>query len=133
MSQSISRLDSGIANKAGNILLWVVQVGAAFMFLMAGSAKLTGDPKMVGLFSMIGIGQWFRYLTGGLEVVGAILLLIPALSGFGASLLVPVMIGAVATHLFIIGGDPTMAVVLLVAVSVVAWMRRKRSLSLLGF
>jgi uncharacterized membrane protein len=32
---------------------------------------------MVGLFDAIGIGQWFRYLTGGLEVLGAVALLVP--------------------------------------------------------
>lgn len=34
---------------------------------------------MVELFNEIGLGQWFRYLTGGLEVVGAVALLIPRL------------------------------------------------------
>ena len=31
---------------------------------------------MVEMFDKIGLGQWFRYLTGGLEVTGAILLLV---------------------------------------------------------
>ena len=38
------------------------------MFLMAGFKKFSGDEQMVGLFSAIGIGQWFRYLTGTIEV-----------------------------------------------------------------
>src|SRR5690349_854155 len=46
------------------IALWVVQLGLALMFFMAGGKKLAGDPMMVGLFDTIGIGQWFRYLTG---------------------------------------------------------------------
>jgi putative oxidoreductase len=96
-------------SKATNIALWVVQVGTAAMFFMAGGNKLTGNPQMVGLFEAIGIGQWFRYLTGGLEIIGAVLLLIPALSGLGGLLLTAVMLGAVATHLLIIGGNPTMA------------------------
>lgn len=33
-------------------------------------SKLAGAPAMVGLFDTIGIGQWFRYLTGSLEVSG---------------------------------------------------------------
>jgi hypothetical protein len=47
------------------------------MFLMVGFFKLSGDPRLVGLFDAIGFGQWFRYVTGSLEVLGALLLLIP--------------------------------------------------------
>jgi putative oxidoreductase len=119
-------------SKATNIVLWVVQLGTAAMFFMAGGNKLTGNPQMVGLFQAIGFGQWFRYLTGGLEIIGAVLLLIPVLSGFGGLLLTGVMLGAVATHLFIIGGNPTMAITLLIASAIVAWGRRGRTLSFLG-
>lgn len=118
--------------KAMNIVLWVLQIGAAAMFLMAGFSKLSGAPQMIGLFNAIGLGQWFRYLTGAMEVIGALMLLIPRLSGAGALLLVFVMIGAVITHLFVIGGSPFMAIVLLVVSIIIAWGRRDRTLSLLG-
>jgi len=118
--------------KAMNIVLWVLQIGAAAMFLMAGFSKLSGAPQMVDMFSVIGLGQWFRYLTGSMEVIGALMLLIPRLSGVGALLLVCVMIGAVITHLFVIGGSPVMAIVLLVVSAIIAWGRRDRTLRLLG-
>ena len=102
------------------------------MFLMVGFSKLSGDPQMVGLFDAIGLGQWFRYLTGSLEVLGAILLLIPRLSGLGALLLVGVMLGAVATHLFIVGGSPLMAIILLIVTGFIAWGRRQRTMNLLA-
>jgi uncharacterized membrane protein len=86
---------------------------------------------MVGLFAAIGLGQWFRYLTGILEVAGAILLLIPRTSGLGALMLVGVMIGAVVTHLFVIGGNPLMAIILLAITSLVAWERRQPTMNLL--
>jgi uncharacterized membrane protein YphA (DoxX/SURF4 family) len=113
-----------------NVGLWILQIGAAGMFLMAGFSKLSGNPLMVGMFDAIGLGQWFRYLTGALEVAGAVLLLIPRLSGLGALLLVGVMLGAVATHLFIIGGSPLMAIILLVVTGVVAWGRRRSTLAI---
>ena len=109
MSQTIiesTRLVSGSTGKIMNVGLWILQIGAAGMFLMVGFFKLSGDPRMVGLFDAIGLGQWFRYVTGSLEVLGAILLLIPRLSGLGALLLVGVMLGAVPTHLFVVGGSP---------------------------
>jgi len=133
MSQAIAEsawLSSGSTSKVINIVMWVLQIAAAGMFLMVGFFKLSGNPQMVGLFEAIGLGQWFRYLTGSLEVGGAILLLIPRLSGLGALLLFWVMIGAVITHLFIVGGSPLMAIILLVVTGVVAWGRRQRTLSL---
>src|SRR6266581_8663974 len=90
---------SGSTGKIANVVLWVLQVAAAGMFLMVGFLKLSGNAQLVGLFEAIGIGQWFRYLTGTLEVLGAFLLLIPRTSGLGALMLVGVMIGAVVTHL----------------------------------
>ena len=113
-----------------NIVLWLLQIAAAGMFLMAGLSKLSGNEQMVGLFAAIGLGQWFRYLTGTLEVAGAILLVIPRTSGLGALLLVGVMIGAVTTHLFVIGGNPLMAIILLGVPSLVAWERRQQTMNL---
>ncbi len=60
--------------RARNVALWVLQVGAAAMLGMAGFSKLAGAPEMVASFEAIGAGQWFRYLTGALEVGGALLL-----------------------------------------------------------
>lgn len=106
------------------IALWVVQIAAAGMFFMAGGSKLAGIPAQVQLFDAIGIGQWFRYLTGAIEVGSAILLLVPSLAVFGALALVPTMIGALFTHLFIVGGNPAPAIVLLAAAVVIIWARR---------
>lgn len=117
---------------AATIGLWILQVAAAAMIGMAGFGKLTGSPDMIGLFDAIGIGQWFRYVTGTLEVLGAVLLLVPALAGAGALLLAGVMAGAVATHLFVIGGSPVVALVLLAVVAFIAYARRERTLRLLG-
>ena len=45
---------------------------AAAMFLAAGVPKLLGAPVMVQMFNAIGIGQWFRYLTGSIEVLAGL-------------------------------------------------------------
>ena len=66
--------------------LWLTQIALAAMFVFAGGLKLTGAPDMVGLFDAIGIGQWFRYVTGSIEVVSAVALLVPAWAAFGALL-----------------------------------------------
>ena len=133
MSQTIiagTRFGSGSTGAFMNVGLWILQIGAAGMFLMVGFFKLSGDPQMVGLFDAIGLGQWFRYMTGSLEVLGAVLLLIPRLSGLGALLLVGVMLGAVPTHLFVVGGNPLPAMILLIVTGVVAWGRRERTMNI---
>jgi putative oxidoreductase len=135
MSQTIiagTRFGSGSTGKIINVGLWILQIGAAGMFLMVGFFKLSGDPRMVALFDAIGLGQWFRYVTGSLEVLGALLLLIPRLSGLGALLLMGVMLGAVPTHLFVVGGSPLQAIILLIVTGVVAWGRRKRTMNILA-
>jgi putative oxidoreductase len=109
--------------KGLNIVLWILQILAASAFLLAGGSKLAGAAPMVEMFDKIGLGQWFRYLTGGLEVTGAILLLIPATVTLGGALLAVTMVGAIATHLFILGGNPVPAVVLLVMAATVTWYR----------
>lgn len=111
--------------KGANIALWVVQILLALAFLGAASAKLLGTPDMVGLYEAIGIGQWFRYVTGLLELTGAILIVIPRTKVFGAALLSMIMVGAVLTHLLILHNAPTAPAVLLLLAGIVAWGRRE--------
>jgi uncharacterized membrane protein YphA (DoxX/SURF4 family) len=114
------------SRRAIEIAFWALQILTAFMFLRAGTAKLMSAPMMVQVFTAVGIGQWFRYFTGIIEVVGALALLIPAASGYAAAALAVVMTGAVATHLFILGAPPLLPLSLLAATLLVAWARLGR-------
>ena len=64
-------------------------------FLAAGYFKLTGNEMMVGTFDAIGWGQWFRYVTGAIEVGGAVLLWVPGLQAIAAAVLGATMVGAI--------------------------------------
>jgi putative oxidoreductase len=132
MSSMTIDSESKPSSKGLNIALWALQVLVALGMLGAGSAKLAGAEEMVKNFDTIGLGQWFRYVTGGLEVLGAVLLLVPKLSGVGALLLGTVMVGAVGAHLTKLGGSPVPALVFLVLLAVIAWGRRAKTLALLG-
>jgi putative oxidoreductase len=84
-----------------NLALWVLQVLLAVAFLYSGASKFVPhEIYWIELFAKIGIGQWFRYFIGGLEIICAILLLIPRTSAIAAALLACIMAGAVLTHLF---------------------------------
>ncbi|XZE56356.1 DoxX family protein [Planctomycetaceae bacterium SH139] len=107
-----------------NIALWVLQVLLAAMFLMAGISKLMGQEMMVQNFETIGLGQWFRYVTGAVEVAAAILLVVPNFSWLGAGLLVCTMIGATLAHLSALGGSAVPAIVLGVLAAIILFGRR---------
>jgi putative oxidoreductase len=108
------------------LTLWILQASLAVLFLYLGASKMSShDLFWVNLFAKIGIGQWFRYFTGGLEVVCAVLLLIPRTSMIAAVLLACTMVGAVLTHLLILRDGyacvlPGFPLLILVAV---AWRR----------
>jgi putative oxidoreductase len=111
-------------SKTANIALWILQALLALAFAGAASGKLLGKPEMVALFETVGVGQWFRYVTGFAELTGAVLIVVPRTKFFGAALLSTVMVGAVLTHLFILHNAPTAPAILLVLTGVVAWARR---------
>jgi hypothetical protein len=94
------------------------------MFLLAGGSKLVGAPAMVALFNTIGLGEWFRYVTGIIEVASAVALLVPAFAVFGALALVPTMVGAVLAELFVVHDSAVPPAILLVGVVLVVWARR---------
>jgi len=87
---------------------------------------------MIALFDAIGIGQWFRYVTGALEVLGALMLLLPRRTAFGAVLLACVMAGAVVAHLTVLSTPPTVPLLLFTLTTLIAWGRRSQLARLLG-
>jgi uncharacterized membrane protein YphA (DoxX/SURF4 family) len=113
-----------------NAGLWVLQIGGAAMFFMAGASKLAGAASMIQVFAALGLGQWFRYFTGGVEVLGAAALLIPYFAGLGALGLAAVMLAAVIAHLAVLGGSPAIPLALLLGMAIVAWGRRERTVRL---
>jgi putative oxidoreductase len=110
-----------------NTALWVLQVLMAAAFVAAGSGKLFVSAERAALFdAAFGTGPWFRYLTGSLELLGALLLLVPGKIAYGAVLLACVMVGAVVAHLAVLHTPPTSALFLLVVVALIAWGRRRQ-------
>jgi putative oxidoreductase len=109
-----------------NIALWTLQVLVALVYLAAGSGKLLANPDAIG------IGQWFRYVTGSLEVLGALLLIVPGMAAAGAVLLACVMAGAAVAHLTVLHTAPTAPVVLFALTALIAWGRRSQLAGLPG-
>ena len=110
--------------RPGIAALWVVQVLLAASFVMAALPKVSGDPAMVDMFGTIGAGQWLRYVVGGLELVGAIGLLVPRLCGPAALGLAGLMVGATVTNVSVLGASPAIPIAYLLIAAVIVWFRR---------
>ena len=72
-------------------IVWGVRILLALAFGAAGIAKLAGVAQMVQVFDAVGMGQWFRYVTGAVEVAGAVLILIPPTAVLTTSCTSPVV------------------------------------------
>lgn len=106
-----------------NITLWVLQIVTAAAFVLAATAKLGGAAPVVAAFDAIGFGDWFRYLIGVLEVAGAVALLIPRLAGLAGLAFAGLTVGALITHLTVLGNGAAMVLPFLVLSAVIAWGR----------
>jgi len=71
----------------------------ALVFLPSGAAKLAGLEFEIQAFERWGYPLWFMYLSGVVEIAGAIGLLIPRFAALSAACLALFMSGAVGTHL----------------------------------
>jgi putative oxidoreductase len=111
-------------SKGRLITVWTLSGLVALAFVFVGAGKLAGTAAMVELFDKVGLGQWFRYLTGLLEVAGGIGLLIPRYAFRAAVLLAIVMIGAIIAHVSVLGGSPAPAASLFVLNAIIAWLRK---------
>ena len=83
-----------IPSRIGVLTTWLPRLAIAVVFVSVGSSKFR-DPMWVRLFDRIGFGQWFRYLTGVMQVAGGLLTLVPPLSLIGIAMLACTMAGAV--------------------------------------
>ena len=115
--------------KGKMIALWLLRVVVSLAFLAAGGSKVAGAPAMVAMFAKIGFGQWFRILTGSLEVAGAIALFVPRFTVYAASLLAVVMVCAIGFHLTRLGGNPVPPIVLLLLAMLTVWLSKRPSRS----
>jgi hypothetical protein len=98
-----------------------------------GVIKLTGISKTVLLFERIGWGQWFRYFTGCLVLVGGFLILLRLGWTFYGAVVCACTVGTGASlYAFKLHRDPTLptAITLLtVALAVLTYSKRERKRS----
>jgi uncharacterized membrane protein YphA (DoxX/SURF4 family) len=104
---------------------------AAFFLFVAAGSKLAASHGAVQEFGAIGVGQWFRYLVGIIELVGAIGLLVPGLAGLAAAWLAADMVGATITNATVLrnttyGDNVWMTMILCAVFVLLAYGRRQQ-------
>jgi putative oxidoreductase len=114
------------AGRGRTVSIWVLRVVLGVTFLAIGAAKLTGAAQTVQLFAAIGWGQWFRYLTGLLDVAGAALLFAPRWTCYGALLLTCTVGSATMFYLVLLRHNPAAPLALTLLAATLAWVTRPR-------
>jgi uncharacterized membrane protein YphA (DoxX/SURF4 family) len=84
-------------------MLWACRIIAALILLQTLYFKFTGASESVYIFSQVGMEPEGRIATGIAELIASVLILIPKTSFIGAVLALIIMIGAIATHVSILG------------------------------
>jgi hypothetical protein len=120
------------ALNASVIASWVLQLLVAGILLQTLFFKFTGAAESVYIFSTLGAEPWGRIGSGVMELIAALLLLVPATATIGAALALAVITGAILSHLAILGievqGDGGLlfglALVVFMASGVILLLRR---------
>ena len=82
---------------------WALQILAAGILLQTLFFKFTASEESVYIFTTLGAEPAGRIGSGVIELIAAILLLVPATAPFGAVLAMGVMAGAIGSHLAVLG------------------------------
>jgi hypothetical protein len=118
--------------RTANLLSWAAQIVVALILLQTLYFKFTAAPESVYIFTTLGMEPWGRIGSGVVELVAALLLLLPATAGIGAIIALGVISGALVSHLtrlgIVVQGDGGLlfglAVVVFLGSLLVAWLRR---------
>lgn len=122
-----------------NIISLVLRLAAAAIMLQTLFYKFSASEESVYIFSTLGMEPWGRIGTGVMELVAAILILIPRTTAFGALLAIGLMAGAIFFHFIKLGievkGDGGLlfvyALIVFISSAILLWLYKQQALSLL--
>lgn len=89
--------------KTQTILHWGARIIAALIMLQTLFFKFSGAEESVKIFSQLHAEPWGRIGSGVLELISAILILIPSTVWIGSVLAIGLMVGAILSHVAVIG------------------------------
>ncbi len=89
--------------KTQALISWILQVISAVILLQTLFFKFTGAQESVYIFSTLGLEPWGRIGSGVVELIAAVLLLIPSTVTLGAILALGTITVAILSHLTKLG------------------------------
>ncbi len=89
--------------KTQAILSWILQAISAVILLQTLFFKFTGAQESVYIFTTLGIEPWGRIGSGVVELIAAVLLLLPGAITLGAILALGTISVAILSHLAKLG------------------------------
>src|SRR5215213_3310712 len=81
-------------------VLWIVTVFLAYVFLRQGYSKFFDDSGWARAFRVWHYPDWFRIFIGIVEISAVLLLFVRRFALAGAIMIVIVMLGGMATHIY---------------------------------
>ena len=84
-------------------ILWGLKIVVAVILVQTLRFKFTGHPDSIYIFETVGLEPVGRIGIGVIELIAAILILIPKTSWLGSGLAVGVLAGAILMHLTQLG------------------------------
>ncbi len=84
--------------KAQTITSWILQLVAAAILFQTLFFKFTGAAESKFIFQTLGVEPWGRIVSGVVELIAVVLLLVPRTAALGAMLAGGVMSGAIFSH-----------------------------------
>lgn len=105
-------------------LLTALRAALTLAFLYFGLRKLGSFPTDVAIYEAIGMGQFPRYITGSVEVIGAGLLWVRGWQGPAGLLLMTTMIVGLSALLIWVDPPYWHMLMLMVGTGTVAWVYR---------
>ncbi len=85
------------------VVSWICRLTAAAILLQTLFFKFTAAPESVYIFTKVGAEPWGRIGSGIVELIAAVLLLIPRSVWAGAVLALGMMSGAILSHFTVLG------------------------------
>ena len=86
-----------------NLFIWIIKLIAVIILVQTLYFKFTAAPESVFIFSTLGIEPFGRIGSGIVELIASILILIPRTTLLGAVLGFATMLGAIFSHIFVLG------------------------------
>lgn len=86
-----------------SILSWILRIVAAAILLQTLFFKFTAAPESVYIFTKVHAEPWGRIGSGVIELIAAILLLLPRYTWLGSLLTLATATGAILSHLTLLG------------------------------